>query len=61
MFAYWLHLVTVQLNSIRSLIFWIRYKLPVSERERAEQMISKYDDICEEIAELFAEINKMED
>lgn len=61
MFAYWLHSVTAQLGSIRSLIFWIRERLPASDRERAEQLISKYDDICEEIAELFVEINNKED
>lgn len=61
MFAYWLHSVTAQLNSIRSLIFWIRQRLPASDHQRAEELLSKYDDICEEIAELFVEINNMED
>jgi len=58
MFAYWLHSVTAQLASIRSIIFWIRDHLSGSEYERADKLISQYDDICEEIAELFIEINK---
>ena len=50
---YFLHSVTAQLQSIKSILLYV---LPGHSRE-AWEIISKYEDIAEEIAGAIAEIN----
>ena len=54
---YFLHAVTAQLHSIKSILLYV---LPGHSSE-AWEIISKYEDLAEEIAEAIAEINERGD
>ncbi len=55
--TYFLHSITAQLMSVKSLLL---YLLPASPSRDAQELLRKYDDLAEEIAEAVAEINTKE-